>query len=273
MARLEVPVRTSLRFAKGPVLPIMPATHEAESVVIKFDRREFGWLEFKPTPGGDYIPTPTVTTFVENDAEEEWNLAREVLQRFLSALAFEYDTRIEARPTSGGSGTPDLLDPSGARDASDAIGFLLHVAPTRMVVSPDPSLRLALAVYREGLNAGSPFYGFLAFWNVLEATFNGNGTRRNSFLRAEAPSSRWVVPFTGDVAHYLREASRNAIAHIIRRDPGDTSIDPDLPHDRERLDLESRWLRDLARKAISTRWPEPVVSVCNPVGVAPDASR
>jgi hypothetical protein len=31
-----------------------------------------------------------------------------------------------------------------------------------------------------------------------------------------------------------------------------------LPNDRERLELETRWLRDLARKAMVERWPDPV---------------
>jgi hypothetical protein len=236
----------------------MPMKDEAASVCIEFNGREFGWLKLEPTHGGDYTPGPTVTTMVERDVEEEWNAAREVLQRFLSALAFEYDIRIEARPMSGGSGESELLHPYGARDVSDATGLLLHVAPIRVMVSHDASLQLALAVYREGLNAGSPFYGFLAFWNVLEATFDGSRTHRNSFLRAEAPSSPWAVPFTGNVATHLRKASRNAVAHVIRDDPSDTSIDPDLPNDRERLELETRWLRDLARKAMVERWPDPV---------------
>ncbi len=56
----------------------------------------------------------------------------------------------------------------------------------------------------------------------------------------------------------FREDSRHAIAHIVRADPTDVSIDPDLPGDRFRLDLETRWLRDLARRAVVRRWPSPV---------------
>jgi hypothetical protein len=77
-------------------------------------------------------------------------------------------------------------------------------------------------------------------------------------LNAEGPESRWSPPDVTDIAGHLWRNSRNAIAHVVRSDPSDTSIDPDLPRDRERLDDEGRWLKELARLAIETKWPTPV---------------
>jgi hypothetical protein len=123
----------------------------------------------------------------------------------------------------------------------------------------DPRLRAALAVYREDLSAASPFYRFLAFWNVLETSFPNDEAKRDSFIRRVAPSSSYLsFPTLGDLAQHFRENSRNAIAHIVRSDPTDTSLDPDMPEDRERLDLEARWLQDVARKAVLQVWPDPV---------------
>jgi hypothetical protein len=120
VARLEIPVRTALRFMKGP-LPVLPVWQEAESVVIEFEGREFGWVERKRFPHQDEHeppPGPMVTTLVENGTEEDWDRAAEAaaepLQRLLSALAFHYNTRIESRRTKGGSGETDLLHPYGA---------------------------------------------------------------------------------------------------------------------------------------------------------------
>ncbi len=94
---------------------------------------------------------------------------------------------------------------------------------------------------------------------MIEAVFSGNANARDSFLRSVGPTSPYPSPFLqGDVADYLRDESRNAIAHVVRYDPANTSIDPDLPSDRERLDLDGNWMRNLARRAITSKWPTPV---------------
>ena len=260
MPRHEVPVRTSLRFSTRAVA--LPSSwYEPESVTIEFEGREFGWLalkRFAHQHPDESPPGPTVTTLIAEDIQEEWRDASEALQRFLSALAFEYDTRIESRPRSGGSGTRDLLSSSGAIAASDGYGYQVVTAPERVHLHPDPRLRVAVAVYREALSAASPFYRFLAFWNVLEAAFGGDGAKRNAFIRRIAPTSFFNVPILDDVAQHFRDNSRNAIAHVIRSDVTNTTIDPDLPEDRERLDMEARWLQDVARKAVLDVWPDAI---------------
>jgi hypothetical protein len=249
-----------------PSVPLLGPHDESDDFTFNFDGREFGWVVPKPGNASDYQPGPTLTTFVDADPdhigdqawETAWDDAVEAAQRVLSAFAFYHDIRMESRPTSGGTSTTNLLHPFGARDVRDTIGTHQAVAPSELIVDPDPQLRLALAVYREGLNAGSPFYRFLAFWNVLEVVFGGIGRKRNHFIRAEAPRSYFKLSIKRDIATHLRDESRNAIAHIVRRQAADTKIDPDLPHDRERLDQETRLLRDLAKKAIERRWPQSV---------------
>jgi Methylamine utilization protein MauJ len=266
MPRLEVPVRTPLRFVKGAVVPLLDPSPELASVVIEFDGREFGWLANAPRSfaGIERQVAPTVTTMIDVDDEAAldeavWDAAREPLQRLLSALAFRYDVQMASAPSSGGSGTPSLLHPHGAFVVDDSHGYVYAVAPSRVVVAPCERLRLVLAVYREGQNASSPFYRFLAFWNVLDTVFDGDESKRDAFINVEAPKSTARVPISAATpAEHFRDESRHAIAHVIRRKPTDRVIDPDLPPDRERLDLEEDWLRELARKAILERWPTPV---------------
>jgi hypothetical protein len=248
-------------------LPVLPAWHEAESVIIEFEGREFGWVERKRFPHQDEHeppPGPMVTTLVENGTEKDWDQAAEAaaepLQRLLSALAFHYNTRIESRRTKGGSGESDLLHPYGAVEPSDTFAGQCVSAPVRVHLEDDPQLRVALALYREAMSAGSPFYRFLAFWNVLDAVFNGDEAARDAFLGARATGIHAVPNAAGtDVATYLRQDSRHAIAHVVRDRPQDTTIDPDAPADRERLELDAYCLHDLARIAVLERWPEGVI--------------
>lgn len=107
--RLEIPVRTHLRVtAKQVALP--SSWYEAESVTFKFEGREFGWIAHKRFPHqaeDEPPPGPTLTTYV-GDTQEDWRAAREAAQRLLSALAFHYDARIEARASSGGRLVRDM---------------------------------------------------------------------------------------------------------------------------------------------------------------------
>jgi hypothetical protein len=129
-----------------------------ETVSITFEDREFGWLSFdrlahqredEPPPG------PTLTTMVTEDTPEAWHDAGEAAQRFLSALTFQIDTRMESRTHSGGSGGTALLHPSGALDARDTFGLQFAPAPEGLRMNADPRLRVALALYREGIRAGA----------------------------------------------------------------------------------------------------------------------
>lgn len=260
MGRVEVPVRTSLRFIDSPVTPILTGGVEAESVVIDFEGRELGWV--MPRSHDEHEAGPTVTAHLDSEAawrDDAWNEVLETIQRFLSALAFHFDTRMESRPTSGGSGEPELLHPYGAIEIRDTFGTMLVAAPRSVAVLDDPKLRLALAVYREGLNAGSPFYRFLAFWNVIDAVHGPDDADVDLFLGLEGGASYWRPDsFSGNAAAHLRQESRNAIAHVVRP-AGRTVIDPDLPQDRERLDAEGRWIQYLAHRAIKSAWTQPVV--------------
>jgi hypothetical protein len=257
MARCEVAVRANVAFhTRRPPYPLhrLPS---AEQVVIEFEGRDFVWHPtLEPGPDGEeWWPGVTVVVKDHNNYDEE----AELMHRFLSALTFELRQPIEVL-NFGGSGQPDPLAPPVPRAARRGLGDLVVTAPLGVETVADQRLRHVLALYREGLNSESPFYRFLCFWNALEAVFDDNRTKVTRFLNENAPNYARrddYDPPPSDWAEYLRNSSRNAIAHAVR-EPGRPVLDPDLPLDRERLYRDSRLLDDLVRAAIVERWPEPV---------------
>jgi hypothetical protein len=144
-------------------------------------------------------------------------------------------------------------------------GYTLAPAPVRIALRPDVNVQLAVGYYREGLNAGGPFYAFLALWNALDAAFSvtdrdtAERLERDEFIRDFARSAQeaWDhcrYPFPDDLAIALEQDSRNAIAHVLRR-PGRRVIDPDSARDRDRLRMESDVLKWMVHDAVERKYP------------------
>ena len=191
-------------------------------------------------------------------SDDDRHEAARSLQRFLSAVAFAFDQPVEdvSYGARTGSGETDPYHWAGHRAHQAFRTLSKHTAPASIEVESDPQLGVALAYYRESVNAASPFYRFLALWNVLSAVFDierealaGKGTptseaaRRDAFIRREAPKYAWrsrrAAPVTGDLARYFREDARNAIAHVRRS--AAREIDPDDPDERVRLSDDADW--------------------------------
>ena len=128
----------------------------------------------------------------------------------------------------------------------------------------DDDLRLVLALHREGRSAGSPFYGFLAYWNALEAAFDLDEQQLAAFI--DAAPARAVAGST-TTRHRRRdgrgtcaESNRDAVAHAVRKSSRDTVRDPDDPRDRGRLNRDSRLLVRLLEDRVEQRWGRWAVS-------------
>ena len=191
-------------------------------------------------------------------------------ERLLSALAFRFDVPIEDSALGSGHGGDDIFNPSGARVTHGSIGgwggFMLKDAPRHVTVVDEPALQRSLGLYREGLNAASPFYRCLAYRGALDVVFNvthetrsgratAEATRRDAYVDANAPAVAARLtrtpPSPSSWASYLRDDVRNAISHVLR--PGRREVDVDDPSDRKRLDFDSSVSRKLARAAIKER--------------------
>jgi hypothetical protein len=260
VGRVDIAVRSPIRFQAWPEGFVPPASELGKAerqTPIEFDGRTFVWhLPERIADGRE--PGPSVT--VVYDEGDEAN-GREGMQRFLSALAFVTDERIETPSWSLGTPESDAMAPAISRQPKDYEVGMLFPAPKRLIVAKDARLRLALGLYREALNVGTPFYRFLAYWNVVDAIHGGDRAKVNAFLRKEAPPlaknpARPLV--ANDVVDYLRRQVRDALAHIVPDDPAKVPIDPDLPVQRDRTHQDTRLMKDLARTAILNEWPDAV---------------
>lgn len=227
---------------------------KSDTVGITFQGRLFVWHHI------DDEHDPVVSAVLEQDVPAEWKAAAAVAQRLLSAVVYDAEHVPVISPSRGG-GTPTTNPwaPATVRVPRSAFGLHLNTAPASIEVANDSHLRLALALYREAVNAASPFYEFLALWNALGAAIQ-NEAQRTRFINTRGPAE-WRLYANGDrlprdLHHEFYEASRNAIAHAVRDRPSKTVIDPDLPTDRQRLERNSRVLRPLVHTAITASWPQ-----------------
>jgi hypothetical protein len=65
MGRVEVPVKTQLRFVDQATTPVLAETWTPASVIIEFAGREIGWV--MPRSADAYEPGPTVTARLDSD--------------------------------------------------------------------------------------------------------------------------------------------------------------------------------------------------------------
>lgn len=260
MSRLEASVRSPIAFRHGINDGHASHADPPETVAVTFDGRLFVWHSFAEQPDrgalGRPDDGPSVTCALDDDPYA--TVATE-LERFLSALSYHHQQ-------------PAEVIHYGSSFASDPFAIPFTRAPRtagRVMVEPPRVMSLrrdseallkAMAWHREGQNAGSPFYRFFAYWNSLEAAL-GDVDRRASFVEEK---TRELLPAWGDSyplpespAEAFRDASRNAIAHVLR-DPHKPLIDPDADADRQRLETESRFLNWLVRAAIEQEFGEPV---------------
>jgi Methylamine utilization protein MauJ len=270
-------LRSPLAFVplRGAMIP--------EPAAIRFERWEFVWHPPTTSSDGRSEYGPMVAANTTGDEMDDIAYA---LQRFLSAIAYAYDLPVEDDADAqflAGTGGDDPFNPSGRRIPRPYTSFVMGPAPAELSVpsSDDERLLAALAYYREGLNASSPFYRALAFRHVLDATFNvTNETRnkqptpeavaRDAFVDATAPSADalnhrfygMAVPPGRTLSAYLTDEVRNAVAHVLR--PNARQVHPDQWFERRRMALDTRVMRTLARMAVEQRWPQPVVTTSTP---------
>jgi hypothetical protein len=252
--RYETPVKTGLHFGEGDGIQLT----EVEVCSIQFGDRVFEWHSNLVAVDGDGRDFPTITTMAR-DGDDQESVDADT-QRLLSALCFQHHTGLTA-DAPGDTGAAGRFDRAVLRAPGGTTGGLIARAPAEVHVVDDPVLRHALALYREGVTAASPFYGFLALWNALDVLFDGDEGARDAYLGTVQAGSGVVAgwdSFPADLAAYLRESSRNAVAHAVR--VGRPVVDPDLPADRHRLQRDARLLEGLVYARVHDRWSHPVWS-------------
>jgi Methylamine utilization protein MauJ len=271
----QIALRTALgfnaqRMSAGPSIADMLAP---VSATIAFGTETYVWHEAPvPRPFPSDAPseqTAPVLSVGFHGARER----RRVLtgaHRLLSALSYHFDRPIEA-VYYGWPGGDNAYALPLVRGIPVSWRHVVE-APSSVRVLRAPRLWLALAFHRDGMNSGSPFYSFLAHWNVIEVVFNvtkrqsAEARKRDAFLNAEGPRLADILPpacratLPSNVAAYLADSSRDAIAHVIRTHPSQPHLSPDDPEHLSRLTSEAEWMNALARAAIERRWPDAVTA-------------
>lgn len=237
MTRYEAAVSTHVTFGE----PGGPAFSRADQLVIQFDGRAFVWHDLRQ-PESDGVD-PVVTTMVDDATDSGSEML--ATNRFISTLSFVTDQPMAIGVTAAAGFKGELDRPLLGQPALAAT-VIVH-APTAIDVSADERLRLVLGLFREGRAANSPFYGFLALYNALDAAFDNNERQRNAFIDHEVVES-------APTADFLQDELRNAVAHAVRR-PGKAVLDPDDFRDRSRLGRSSEVVAALVRKRVGGRWP------------------
>jgi hypothetical protein len=257
VVRYEAAVETYITFhTQQP--PYRIAFHDPETVVIEYEGRRFVWHALGPNDAGEER-WPVVTTMVADP--DDYADERLAMARFLSALAFTTGQAIEVVIT-GGAGHKHEMDTPFVNALRRGLGNHIHGAPAEVVALDDPRLKLVLAYHREGLNVGSPFYKFLAFWNALDVACEDAQGGLRAWIRATAPGFahlRTDLPAPDDWWTHFQNDRRSAVAHAVR-DPGrGVDLDPDDPADRGNLGTDALMLRHLVQVRIRERWGDHVV--------------
>jgi hypothetical protein len=260
MSRLEAVVRSLLSFRRNMSEGIAAYVEPAETVAITFDGRLFVWHAVEeataPVTFGTPLTGPTLTSVLGSDTD---GVVATELERLLSALTYLYDVPTEVTHY-GSHWTTDPFEPPIARGPQTPGWARKEPFDWINLRRDSPAALKALGWYREGKNAGSPFYRFLAHWNALEAVF-GSLRGRAEFVDRATPrlASGWTdYALPGKPSAHFYDVSRHAIAHVIRG-KSDPVIDPDLDPDRRRLDWESRFIECLVPAAVQEAFGTPVV--------------
>jgi hypothetical protein len=191
--------------------------------------------------------------------------ARAAIRRFLSAYAWveKHSARDDFGVISGNRG--GLGKPANRPPVPIVPHFYLDYMPS----TANPKARLCLALYREALCLNNPAYKFLAFFKIINVLHEKGAAQKKWITatllnltdhQAQARLAE-LMKAQPNIAHYLYESGRCAVAHAYNQ----PIADPDEPEDTERLyaDLpviqalaECLIEHDLGIKSSATIWRE-----------------
>jgi hypothetical protein len=211
-------------------------------VCLEFEGRRLRWIN------GTTESRPLLSVRCANRGHEDYRLTTEMVNRFLSAIAWECKISV-VNSFSVGTAKRPTPAVSGART-----GFGIQVSAAYLLQSgnepPSDQRRLALALYKEGLNSPSVFYKFLNFWKILEVGVKKKA-ERDRWIGAslsKVPSGLELMGREADALKYLEHSCRNAISHVWRP----PIIDPDNYEDTMRLQKDVIVVDELAQEMIKT---------------------
>jgi len=214
-------------------------------------RTEYGGLTLHIKPGhGDEVNR--VSVFVE-DPNMEADV-RLTINRFLSAMSWkDAQQYVTLGSISSGARLADKDVPRFNYTEGRVLRYRVidQFDFEHLQNPPDQKQKLALALYREGLNSSLPLYQLLSFYKIINIGFrhpndqmawiNANlGKVRDHFGARRLEQLSLAVP---DIGNHLYVQGRTAIAHAY----SDPIKDPDAPVDVLTAKQDAELMQALAR--------------------------
>jgi hypothetical protein len=190
-----------------------------------------------------------MSTFVR--PEDDLQGARLKLNRFLSAMAWKDDCAFVTRgSTAGGARAQDSENPRfNYLEKRRITGYVISRFDfEHLFVATNDRQRLALALYRDGLNSENEFYRFLSFYKIINILHSDSKDQMRWVninipnLKFEAAKRVQELAPKGDIGNYLYVQGRTAIAHAFSR----PIRDPDQPGDRTEVGSDCVVVKALA---------------------------
>jgi hypothetical protein len=215
---------------------------DADEAVLEYRGRKIRWIN-----GTRALCSVLIVGARNNDAADEMKFISE----FLSLVCFETDISLVPVMSIVGprKTAPTVVQPRKLGD---------HIYPSGLRLDVGRPLsaerRLALALYRDGISSRSAYYQFLSLYKVLQIRLPGAPVAGwiNEHVNDNVPSVIRIRELRdqgiADIAGYLYENWRNAIAHVER----EPRVNPDDLQTRARINQDLRIVRDLARTMIES---------------------
>jgi hypothetical protein len=199
-------------------------------------RTEYGGLTLHIRPcHNDEIGA--ISVFLEDIHEPHG--AQLVINRFLSAMAWKESSPFVTlgAAISGAKATDRNRPRFNWREERILRGGIISTLDFEHLQNPSGNKqKLALALYRDGLNSNNEFYRFLSFYKIVNIGYE-RGPQQAAWINANL-NNVWghtaqlrlqeLQKTEPDVGAYLLKQGRNAIAHAFSQ----PILDPDLPTDR-----------------------------------------
>ena len=210
---------------------------------------EFDEIDFILRPGDEQTsPSIVLNATAHNLSRQE---AQNRILKLATALAWNERAKIDihmwmsgTRPFAVGKWQGNIVQE--------------FIAPDELVFPNNNAAWVALALYREALSVGNPFYSFLGFFKTVSSIFK-DGRKRAAWFREALPlieddnARKRIASLSAegvDVAEYLFSEGRNAIAHAEK----EVFINPDNMIDFERINNDIPIIRGLAELAIEQQY-------------------
>lgn len=186
--------------------------------------------------------TPSIA-FNYDDSTMEYNDALLLTRRFLSSLSWVEGGSLHEIMITGGS-FPIYVGRPRTNLVNDR--FRVDYLPEAL----DQKAQLALALYREALNANTTPYRVLGFLKIINIKYN-TGAAQKAWINQTLPlldryeAEKRIIELRAectDLGQYLFESCRCAIAHAFN----DPIVDPDDPEDLTRLRADLPLIKGLA---------------------------